>query len=147
MKSYNPSQVINGTYGEVWLDDEYLAEVTGLEAKSSLKKSEVNMVRRPSPGQKVTGVENKGTLKLNHVTSNMKKKIGESIRAGKTPTFTLISALSDPDAIAGQTERIKLTGVTFDEVSLADFENGKLGEESYAFTYEDFEFLDSIDAR
>lgn len=144
MKSYNPSQVINGTFGEVWLNDDYLAEVTGLEAKASVKKSDVPMVRRLSPGKKVTGVENKGTLKMNHVSSNTKKKIADEIKAGKTPTFTIISALSDPDAIGGQTERVKLTGVTFDEVTLADFENGKLGEESYPFEFEDFEFLDAI---
>ena len=54
MKSYNPSQVLNGTYGEVWLDDDYMAEVTGLEAKSTIKKTEVNMVGKLSPGQKVT---------------------------------------------------------------------------------------------
>lgn len=145
MKNYNPSQVLNGTYGEAWLDDEYVAEITGLEAKTSLKKTDVNMVRRLSPGQKVTGVENKGTLKMNHVTSMMKKKVAGAIKAGKTPTFTIISAISDPDAIGGQTERVKLTGVTFDEVSLVDFESGKLGEESYPFTYQDFEFLDTID--
>ena len=144
MKSYNPAQVLNGTYGEVWIDDEYMAEVTGLEAKSTIKKTEVNMVGKLSPGQKVTGVDNKGTLKMNHVTSNLKRKVAEGIRAGKTPTFTILFSLSDPDAIGGQTERIKLMGVTFDEVALADFESGKLGEESYPFTYEDFEFIDSI---
>ena len=104
MKSYNPAQVLNGTFGEVWLNDEYLAETTGLEAKASVKKSDVSMVRRLSPGKKVTGVENKGTLKLNHVSSNIKKKIADAIADGKTPTFTIISALADPDAIGGQTE-------------------------------------------
>lgn len=146
MKSYIPSQVLNGTYGEVWLNDEYMAEATSLEAKISLKKTEVNMVGRLNPGQKVTGSENKGTLKMNHVTSNLKKTIAESLKKGKTPSFTLISALSDPDAIGGQTERVKLTGVTFDEVDLINFENGKLGEQSYAFTFDDHEFIDSIDA-
>lgn len=146
MNSYNPSQVLNGTYGEVWLNDDYLAETTGLEAKASVKKSDVAMVRKLAPGKKITGVENKGTLKLNHVSSNMKKKIADAIKGGKTPVFTIISALADPDAINGQTERVKLSGVTFDEVALIDFENGKLGEESYAFEFEDFEFLDTIDA-
>ena len=144
MNNYNPAQVINGTYGEVWLDGIYMAEVTGLEAKSSVKKSDVAMVRRLSPGKKVTGVENKGTLKLNHVSSNMKKKVADSIKKGKTPSFTILSKLADPDAIGAQAERIKLTGVTFDEVTLIDFENGKLGEESYAFEYEDFEFIEAI---
>ena len=146
MDSYNASNVINGTYGEVWVDDAYMAQTTGLEAKAGVKKSDVAMVGRLSPGKKVTGIENKGTLKMNHVTSEMKKKIADSIKQGKTPYFTIISKLADPDAINAQAERVKLTGVTFDEVALVDFENGKLGEESYAFEFEDFEFLDTIDA-
>lgn len=146
MESYNASNVINGTYGEVWVDDTYMAQATGLEAKTSVKKTDVNMVGRLSPGKKVTGIENKGTLKMNHVTSELKTKIAEYIKQGKTPYFTIISKLADPDAVRSQAERIKFTGVTFDEVTLADFENGKLGEESYAFEYEDFEFLDTIQA-
>lgn len=144
MQNYNASQVINGTFGEVWLDDVYMAEVTALEAKASVKKSDVSMVRRLAPGKKVTGVENKGTLKMNHVTSNMKKKVADAIKNGKTPAFKILSSLKDPDAMGGQKESVMLTGVTFDEVALIDFENGKLGEESYAFEFEDFEFIDTI---
>lgn len=146
MKSYNAPNVLNGTYGEVWLDGEYMAQTTGLEAKTSVKKTDVPMVGRLSPGKKVTGIENKGTLKMNHVTSEMKLKIADYLKQGKTPYFTLVSKLADPDAINAQAERIKLTGLTFDEVTLVDFENGKLGEESYPFEYEDFEFLDVINA-
>lgn len=146
MDSYNAANVINGTYGEVWVDDVYMAQTTGLEAKASVKKSDVGMVGRLSPGKKITGIENKGTLKMNHVTSELKAKIAEYINQGKTPYFTIVSKLADPDAVNAQSERIKLTGVTFDEVTLADFENGKLGEESYPFEFEDFEFLDTINA-
>lgn len=146
MESYKASNVLNGTYGECWIDDAYMAQTTGLEAKTSVKKTDVPMVGRLAPGKKVTGIENKGTVKMNHVTSEMKLKIADYLKAGKTPTFTIISKLADPDAIGAQAERIKFTGVTFDEVSLVDFENGKLGEESYPFEYEDFEFLDVINA-
>ena len=144
MNSYIASNVINGTYGEVWLDADYMAQVTGLEAKASVKKSDVNMVGRLSPGKKVTGFENKGTLKMNHVTSEMKVKIASDLKQRKTTSFTIISKLADPDALNAQAERIKLTGVTFDEVDLINWENGKLGEESYPFEFEDFEFLDVI---
>ena len=84
-------------------------------------------------------------VKKNGFASEMKTKLAEYIKDGKTPYFTIISKLADPDALNAQAERIKFTGVTFDEVTLVDFENGKLGEESYPFEYEDFEFLDTID--
>ena len=46
-------------------------------------------------------------------------------------------------AVAGN-ERVKLTGVTFDEVTLIDWEAGKLGEESYPFTFGGVEPIDTI---
>ena len=33
MNAIRPEQVINGSWGEAWLDGDYLAEITGLEAK------------------------------------------------------------------------------------------------------------------
>ena len=40
---HSPERTINGTFGELWIDDYYMAEVTGLEAKSVPKeKTEVN---------------------------------------------------------------------------------------------------------
>ena len=39
---YNTNKTINGTFGEVWVDDYYMAEVTGLQAKVTLKKDSVN---------------------------------------------------------------------------------------------------------
>lgn len=96
-----------------------------------------------SKGYKVTGIDNKGTLKLNKVTSYFIKKLSDSIKAGKTPTFVIQSNLADPDAIGA--ERVILRGVQFDELSLINWEAGKLGEESYAFTFSDWEIKDVID--
>ena len=66
------------------------------------------------------------------------------MKAGKTTTFTIISKLADPDSDG--MEKIKLTGCTFDEMTLADWEAKKLGEESYAFTFTGWEVMDSIEA-
>ena len=55
MDKYNAQQVMNGTWGEVWIDGTYMAEVTAFEAKVSLDKTDVNMTRRLAKAQKVTG--------------------------------------------------------------------------------------------
>ncbi len=70
------------------------------------------------------------------------KKLSESFKKGKMMTCKIISNLNDPDA-QGQ-ERIALYGCLFDKLILADWEAGKMGEESYSFTFEDWEVLDSI---
>lgn len=39
MKGFRPEQVINGTWGEVWFDGEYLAQVTGLQSRGNFKEN------------------------------------------------------------------------------------------------------------
>lgn len=142
MKSYTPERVINGTWGEVWVDDDYMAEVTALEAKVSLEKTEVNQVGTLAKGYKVTGIEGKGTLKMNKVSSYFIWKLSGNIKAGKTTSCTIISKLADPDSFGA--ERIQLNGCTFDELTLADWEAKKLGEESIAFSFTGWDVLDCI---
>lgn len=139
---YAPEKTINGTYGELWIDDYYLAEVTGLEAKATIEKSEVNQTGTLSKGYKVTGLDCKGTIKFNKVTSYFQMKLSDSIKQGKTPVCTIISKLDDPDSEGA--ERVKLTGCTFDELTIANWESKKLGEESVPFSFTGWEFLDYI---
>ena len=139
-----PERVINGTFGELWINDYYMAEVTAFQAKITVEKTEVNQTGTLNKGYKVTGIDCKGTLKLNKVTSFFINKLSDNLKAGKTTTFTIISKLADPDSDG--IERIKLTGCTFDELTLADWETKKLTEESYPFTYTGWEVLDSIAA-
>lgn len=140
--AFKPEKVINGTFGELWIDDYYMSEVTGLQAKVSLEKTEVNQTGTLAKGYKITGIDCKGTVKINKVSSYFINKLSENLKAGKTTTCTIISKLADPDSDG--MEKIKLTGCTFDEMTLADWEAKKLGEESYAFTFTGWEVMDSI---
>nr|DAO04900.1 MAG TPA: tail tube protein [Caudoviricetes sp.] len=144
-RTLSPEKVMNGTFGEVWLDDYYLAEVLSLEAKASLEKTEVNQARTLVKGYKVTGIDCKGTLKLNKVTSYFLNKLSESIKKGKVVKCTIISKLADPDSDG--IERVKLTGCVFDEITLANWEVKKLGEESIPFTFTGWEVLDYVPAQ
>lgn len=141
---YSPERTINGTFGSLWVDDYFLSEVTGLEAKVSLEKTEVNQVGSLAKGYKITGMDCKGTIKLNKVTSYFINLLSENIKNGKTTTCTIISKLDDPDAFGS--ERVKLTGCTFDELTLANWEAKKLGEESIPFSFTGWELLDTIPA-
>lgn len=144
-RTLSPEKVMNGTFGEVWLDDYYLAEVLSLEAKASLEKTEVNQARTLVKGYKVTGIDCKGTIKLNKVTSYFLTKLSESIKKGKVVKCTIISKLADPDSDG--IERVKLTGCVFDEITLANWEVKKLGEESIPFTFTGWEVLDYVPAQ
>lgn len=140
MKDY---QVMNGSHGEVWLDSDYVGECTGVQAKVDIKKEQILMCGRMNPGSKVVGWEGKGSLKMNKVNSRMLLLIGEKIKKGLDPRFTIISNLEDT-AAAGA-ERIVLKDVSFDDVTLADWEVGKNGSVECPFTFGDYEFLDIVE--
>ena len=143
-RAFTPERVINGTFGEVWLDGTYLPQATGLEAKFSLDKEEVHQCRKISKGYKVTGSDGKGTLKMNKTDSTLINIVGEGLQSGKMTEHTIISKLDDPDAWGA--ERIQFEGVKFDELTLADWELKKLGTESIPFTFESYTILDLIDS-
>lgn len=145
MKKYDAQRVINGTFGEVWVDDDYMAEAVSLNAKVSLEKQEVNQTGTLAKGYKITGVDGKGTLKLNKVTSYFIKKLSDNLKAGKTTVCKIMSNLEDPDAFGA--ERVMLSDCVFDELTLIDWEAKKLGEESIPFTFSSWEVLDSIDVQ
>lgn len=46
MDNFNASQVMSGTQGEIWIDGQYMAEVTAFKAEIKLIKEEVNQVKR-----------------------------------------------------------------------------------------------------
>ena len=69
-------------------------------------------------------------------------KVSKAVKAGKTPTHTIISNVDDPDAIGA--ERVAYFGCVLDKLILADWEAGKNGEETYPFTFQDWDPLQTI---
>lgn len=144
MDGYRAEQVINGLWGEVWADGDYIAEVTGLEAKVSLKTETISQSRSLGDGTKIVGFEGKGTLKMNKINSRFLNLCSPKIKAGKQASITIITKLDDPDALGS--ERIKLIDCCISELTLADWELKKNIEESIPFSFRDWEILDSIKA-
>jgi len=142
MNGFRPEQVINGTWGELWFDGEYLAQVTACKAEVGFKKTAITQCQSLIDGQKITGLEPKGELKMHHINSFVMNKVGALVKAGKTPTHTIISNVSDPDAIGA--ERVAFYYCVLDKMVLADWEAGKTGEESYSFTFGDWEPIQTI---
>jgi hypothetical protein len=142
MKDFRTEQVINGTWGEIWYDGEYMAELISCKAEVNYKKSEIQQVQKMAAGQKITGLELKGEFKIHHVNSTVLKKEQKDVRGGKTPTHTIISNIDDPDALGA--ERITYFNCVLDKLVLADFESGKTGERTYSFTFDDWDVMEKI---
>lgn len=136
-------RVFNGSWSSLWVDDEEMAEATACEAKLTLEKTEVNQTGTLAKGYKVTGTDGKGSIKMNKISSYFIKKIGDNIKNGKTTVCQIRSKIADPDAVGA--EDILLTGVTFDELELVNWEAKKLLEENIPFSFTGFEVLESVD--
>ena len=135
-------KIINGTHGTVFLDGEEIAEVKSFQAKLEFQKEEVKVAGKMATGTKYMGYSGKGSLALHKVNSRMIKAIGQQIKEGKEPRFTIIGKLADPDSDG--VERIAINNVSFDDLTLFDFEVGALGQAECPFTFTDYDFLDLI---
>jgi hypothetical protein len=57
-------RVINGTFGEMWLDGDQVSECYGLQAKYGFNKTDVNICRRMVTDKKTTSISGTGSVKL-----------------------------------------------------------------------------------
>jgi len=136
-------RVISGTWGELWLNGEYVAECYGLQAKLSFTKEDVPICGQMMTDTKTVSVKGTGSVKLHKVNSRMAIVVGEYIVNGKDIRFVLVSKLDDPDAYGA--ERVSLSNVSFDDMTIADWEAAKKGTVECPFTFADKpKYLDRI---
>lgn len=135
-------RVISGTWGEVWMDGDYVSECYGCKLAAKTNKEKIQLAGKMATDNKVTSIELTGSLKLYKCNSRMARLMGDKLKQGKDVRFTIISKLDDPDGYGA--ERVAVTGVSFDDLTLADWEVGKTGSTENPFTYTDYKFLDLI---
>ena len=137
----NAAEVRSGTWGSLWLDGEQAAEAYGCQIKVNKTKEDVTRCRTLINGKKMTAVAITGTVRLYNATSRLIKLEAEALKQGKDLRHTIISNLDDPDNPNNQ--RIAVKDVSFDDLTLADWQAAQLGSIEAPFTAEDYEILDS----
>lgn len=138
----NAENIMNGTFGEIWLDGEKVAEAYGLEAKIELEKEEISMCGRLGTDTKLTGYKGTGSVKMHKMNSRMMLKLSDSIKRGVNPRLQVLSALADPAARGA--ERILIKDAAFDDLTLANWEAKAKGELECPFTFSAWELLDTV---
>lgn len=135
-------RVINGTYGEIWLDGEKLAECTACQLRVAKNKDTINLCGQFMSDRKATSGDGTGSLTLYHVDSGMLQRQAD-LQSGVDRRFTMISKLRDPDSWGA--ERVAVYNVSFDDLTLADWKAATVGTVTAAFTFSRYELLDLID--
>lgn len=140
--SISAKRVASGTWGQVWLDSDLVSECYGMKIMMKSKKDPVPMCGQMVEDNKITSLQATGSMKLYKASSRMARLIADKLQSGQDVRFTVISKLDDPDTAGA--ERISVMGVSFDDLTLADWEAGKLGQVECPFTYTGYKYLDMM---
>ncbi|MGI6029765.1 MAG: phage tail tube protein [Candidatus Heteroscillospira sp.] len=137
-------RVISGTYGEVWVDGEKIAECTACQGKIAKNKETINLCGQFMADSKATSATGTGSLTLHKVDSGFIQKCGD-IQKGVDRRFTVLSKLRDPDSYGA--ERVAYYNVSFDDLTLSDWAAAQVGSVTAPFTFTRYELLDSIEVQ
>lgn len=134
-------RVLSGTWGELWIDGEKVAECTACQIKVNKNKETINLCGQFMADTKATSGNGTGSLTLYHVDSGLAQKMGD-LQSGTDRRFTIISKLKDPDSWGA--ERVAVYNVSFDDLGLADWQAATVGTVTAPFTFSRYELLDQI---
>lgn len=137
-------RTISGTWGEVWLDGEKVAECTGCKLKVAKNKDTINLCGQFMTDAKATSGSGTGSLTLYHVDSGFAQK-QSGLQDGVDRRFTIVSKLRDPDSYGA--ERVAVYNVSFDDLTLADWAAAAVGTVTAPFTFSRYEYLDMIEVQ
>ncbi|WP_019636631.1 phage tail tube protein [Paenibacillus fonticola] len=130
----DPSRVIMGTFGQIFIDGVWQSNLNHLEANVEADKRELNLVGTEYTVFKLGRKKGTGTMSGYKVTSDM-------IQRG-FQKFNIIQKLDDPEAYGF--ERIELKNCMVDRIQLANWTAGEEVAEETPFTFEGYELLDPI---
>ena len=122
------------------MDGELSAETYGFQAKITKNKETVPRCGAFMEGHKLISARITGSMRIYNASSRFLAAEGAAMKSGKDLRHTFISKLDDPDAASVQ--RVMLTGVSFDDLTLADWEAAKLGTIEAPFTADGYEILE-----
>lgn len=91
-------RVISGTWGEVWVDGELWAELSGFQAKFAFNKTDVNQCGEMAVGSKVTSIKGTGSISVNKVfTRNVSR--ADELMKGRDIRATIVGKLADRKSV------------------------------------------------
>lgn len=142
MSNLKGHDVLNGTFVEIWLDDELIGEATALQAKVEFQTEDIKFAGDLFQHRKVVGYKGTGSLSMHKVSTRFQKAVADTMKTGKERYYTLIYKLNDP-SVDGQ-ERVALKDVAFDDLTIVDLEVGATMKLEVPFSFHSMDYLDTI---
>ena len=136
-------RIVNGSYGELWENGEWQDNINAVTAEVTINKSALNLSGGRWQKHKITSITGSGTISGFKVSSNMIKQSQWVMDDQAAPVSTeFLVYLKDPEAYGH--ECVKLKGIKFDRVQLANWTAGQEVAEETPFTFEGYELVNEI---
>ena len=117
----------NGTWLEVWINDDYCAEVESVKIEVNITYTDVNKARSLMADKKMTKLDGKVTIKTHKTRDSLQHYIMEEVKKGKVPILSVVGKVDDPDSDGIVDVACKKCYPN--KATLLDAEVGKLAEE------------------
>ena len=145
MAKFRGYRVLSGSYAEVWIGGDLIAEAKKIELKISYEREDIQV--GIDMDSKFKNQKGEWTLELNKVYSRF-EDYRQKFNAGKDERLQIITKLKDPDATGGQTERYSVDNCWLNELPAVSYEVGApvTQEISGGFTPSDMINLDKVGA-
>lgn len=141
--SFDHKWTFNGTFGELWIDSEYIAETESIKAEVSINYADIRKPRDLATYKKQLSMEGSGSLTMYKINSRQLARAYTTEKSGHQVESQLIVKISDPDAIG--MERVVLKNVNFENVPLTGFERAAETKQEISFTFAKWEPLDMVE--
>lgn len=137
------SRVLNGASGTLRVDNQDIAEVTGVTADIEITREDVQWGLGVE--SKIIAVKGSGTITVDKVYSRF-QNVYEELLKGKDKRFDIYIKSADPDAVDGQIETINIPSAWLNKLPLGWGEKTAKQTRDYDFGFNPMEssFADTI---
>ena len=132
MAGFYANRVLSGSFAEIWIDGNRIAEASGIQMTVKLQRSDVQIGM--DVDSKITGWKGEGQLRLRQVFSRF-FDIVEGAGEGRDIRVTITTALKDPDSMNGEEGRYSVDNVALDSLPLVNYATGKVNEQVVPFRF------------
>lgn len=136
----NSNQYWNGSNGDLWVNDSIWDKVKSFEVKMLMEWEDVPNGLKTD--RALMGFNYEGNFSYRKSDKNYNQAIDllfAEYAAGRVPDVSIVSKAYN--RATGKTQRIKVTGITFDEVTLQNWEERTVSEVEMPFFASNVEIL------
>lgn len=142
-KILSGERVYNGRYGKLSWNKKELAEVKSFQLVTKMNKQKIPRVGAATDASVVETGETTGQMVLHRINSVIQQELAKELAKGKWPTFELVSTEANKNT--GRVITIVARGVSFDDITWADWSADKLSEVTLSFTTDTLPYFKNSD--